>query len=77
MSPSELYEALNIQDFHLEKEAQLLQELETLKAELDPLEEQKRELEMWAEKRTSLFTWIGLGWDLILLYRLVCPHLLV
>jgi len=58
---SELYEALNIQDFHLEKEAQLLQELETLKAELDPLEEQKRELEMWAEKRTSLFTWIGLG----------------
>jgi len=58
---SELYEALNIQDFHAEKETQLVKELETLKNELKPLEEQKSELEAWAEKRTSLLTWAGLG----------------
>jgi len=58
---SELYEALNIQEFNVEKETQLLKEIETLKNELQPMEEQKLELEAWAEKRTALFTWIGLG----------------
>jgi len=58
---SELYEALNIQDFHVQKETQLVQELETLKKELKPLEEQKEELQRWAEKRTSMLTWAGLG----------------
>jgi hypothetical protein len=58
---SELYEALNIQDFHVEKEAQLLKDLEGMKNELQPLEEQKAELQEWAEKRTSFFTWAGLG----------------
>lgn len=58
---SELYEALNIQDFHIQQESQLVQELEALKNELDPLEEQKKELDLWAEKRTTLITWVGLG----------------
>eukprot|EP00088_Acartia_fossae_P012340 TRINITY_DN16358_c0_g1_i11.p1 TRINITY_DN16358_c0_g1~~TRINITY_DN16358_c0_g1_i11.p1 ORF type:complete len:397 (-),score=122.60 TRINITY_DN16358_c0_g1_i11:873-2063(-) len=58
---SQLYDALNIQDFHVEKEAQLVKELEDLKKELKPLENQKQELEEWAEKRTSLISWAGLG----------------
>eukprot|EP00088_Acartia_fossae_P012847 TRINITY_DN16646_c0_g1_i1.p1 TRINITY_DN16646_c0_g1~~TRINITY_DN16646_c0_g1_i1.p1 ORF type:complete len:349 (-),score=50.16 TRINITY_DN16646_c0_g1_i1:579-1625(-) len=58
---SELYDALNIQDFHVQKESELIKELETLKDELKPLEAQKQELEEWAEKRTAAFTWIGLG----------------
>jgi len=58
---SQLYDALNIQDFHVQKEAMLVKELEALKKELKPLEDQKLELEDWAEKRTSLVSWIGLG----------------
>lgn len=58
---SELYEALNIQDFHVEKEAQLIKDLETMKNELKPLEDQKLELQDWAERRTSFFTWVGLA----------------
>lgn len=58
---SELYEALNIQDFHVQKEEQLVKELEVLREELKPLEVQKKELQDWAEKRTSFFTWVGLG----------------
>jgi len=58
---SQLYEALNIQDFHVQKEAMLVKELEALKKELKPLEDQKLELEDWAEKRTSLVSWVGLG----------------
>lgn len=58
---SELYEALNIQEFQLQKEAELQKELESLQAELRPLEVQKEELREWAEKRTQMLTWIGLG----------------
>jgi len=58
---SELYEALNIQDFHVQKETELVKELENLKDELKPLEEQKLELEAHAERRTGLLTWAGLG----------------
>jgi hypothetical protein len=39
----------------------LIQELENLQAELRPLEVQKEELREWAEKRTQMLTWIGLG----------------
>lgn len=58
---SELYEALNIQEFQLQKETELQKELEDLQAELRPLEVQKEELREWAEKRTQMLTWIGLG----------------
>lgn len=58
---SQLYDALNIQDFHVQKEAQLVKELEELQKELKPLEDQKAELEDWAEKRTSYLSWAGLG----------------
>jgi len=58
---SQLYDALNIQDFHVQKESQLVKELEDLKKELKPLEDQKQELEHFAEKRTSFMSWAGLG----------------
>jgi hypothetical protein len=58
---SQLYDALNIQDFHVQKEALLIKELEDLKKELKPLEDQKLELDTWAEKRTSMISWAGLG----------------
>ena len=32
-----------------------------MREELKPLEVQKKELQDWAEKRTSFFTWVGLG----------------
>jgi hypothetical protein len=37
------------------------QELEQLQSELRPLEAQKAELKEWAERRTQMLTWIGLG----------------
>jgi hypothetical protein len=39
----------------------LFQELEQLQSELRPLEAQKEELREWAERRTQMLTWIGLG----------------
>ena len=39
----------------------MLKDLETMKNELKPLEDQKLELQDWAERRTSFFTWVGLG----------------
>jgi flagellar motility protein MotE (MotC chaperone) len=36
-------------------------ELEQLQSELRPLEAQKAELKEWAERRTQMLTWIGLG----------------
>jgi hypothetical protein len=38
-----------------------VQELEQLQSELRPLEAQKAELKEWAERRTQMLTWIGLG----------------
>jgi len=58
---SELYEALNIQEFQLQKEAEIQKELEQLQSEIRPLEAQKAELKEWAERRTQMLTWIGLG----------------
>jgi len=58
---SQLYEALNIEEHQLAKEKELLQELEVLKADLRPLEEQHQEITIHAERKANLVTWAGLG----------------
>jgi len=58
---SQLYEALNIDEFQLNKEQDLAKELELLQKELKPLEDQRTELIQHAEERTNSLTWVGLG----------------
>merc|ERR1719474_2495872 len=58
---SQLYEALNIEEYQLQKEQELSKELEVLKKELEPLEQQRQEIIRHAEERTTAVTWIGLG----------------
>jgi len=58
---SQLYEALNIDEFQLQREQDLVKELEVLQKELKPLENQRHELIKHAEDRTSVNTWVGLG----------------
>jgi len=57
----QLYEALNIDEFQLQREQDLVKELEVLQKELKPLEDQRHELLQHAEDRTSVMTWVGLG----------------
>jgi len=58
---SQLYEALNIEEFQLNKEQEVAKELELLQKELKPLEEQRGEIIQHAEEKTSALTWVGLG----------------
>jgi len=58
---SQLYEALNIEEFKLNREQELAQELEQLQEKLEPLEQQRREIIQHAEERTNMMTWVGLG----------------
>jgi len=58
---SQLYEALNIEEFQLSKEQELTRELEVLQKELQPLEKQRQEIIGHAEERTTAITWVGLG----------------
>jgi len=58
---SQLYEALNIEEFQLTKEQELTRELEVLQKELQPLEKQRQEIIGHAEERTTAITWVGLG----------------
>jgi len=58
---SQLYEALNIEEFQLNKEQELTRELEILQKELQPLEKQRQEIINHAEERTTAITWVGLG----------------
>ncbi|CAG0889220.1 unnamed protein product [Cyprideis torosa] len=59
---SQLYEALNVESHQLEKERYLLEEYEKLNQELLPLEEKRAELAAKAERRTTILTWLGLGY---------------
>lgn len=61
MLVSQLYSALNIEQYQLERESQLLQRLEDLKVQLEPLEKVKRDLEQRAHRRTNILSWLGLG----------------
>ena len=58
---SQLYEALNIEEYQLAREQELVRELEELQKELEPLENQRQEIIRHASERTSLLTWAGLG----------------
>ncbi|XP_017842504.1 calcium uniporter protein, mitochondrial isoform X4 [Drosophila busckii] len=58
---AQLYEAFNVSEYQLEKSNQLTKELESLRYELEPLEEKKLELSRKAERRTNIMTWVGLG----------------
>ncbi|XP_030081802.1 calcium uniporter protein, mitochondrial isoform X2 [Drosophila hydei] len=58
---AQLYEAFNVGEYQLEKSNELAKELESLRYELEPLEEKKMELVKKAERRTNMMTWVGLG----------------
>merc|ERR1712223_107739 len=57
----QLYEALHIEEYQAQQEQRLVRELEALKDDLAPLEEQKSIMSAQAEKRTNNLTWLGLG----------------
>jgi len=58
---SQLYEALNIEEYQVAREQELVRELEELQRELEPLENQRQEIIRHAQERTNLLTWAGLG----------------
>ncbi|KAK5645708.1 hypothetical protein RI129_004172 [Pyrocoelia pectoralis] len=58
---SKLYETLHVEDFHVQKENDLQVQLETLRQEILPLEEQRLQIEMVAERKNNLLSWTGLG----------------
>jgi len=58
---SQLYEALNIEEYQLSREQELVRELEELQKELEPLEQQRQEIISHAQDRTNILTWAGLG----------------
>ncbi|XP_075163617.1 mitochondrial calcium uniporter isoform X2 [Haematobia irritans] len=58
---AQLYEALHVGEYHIEKEQELNVKLEDLKYQLAPLERQKSELSAQAERKTNIMTWVGLG----------------
>ena len=57
----QLYENLNVEEFQMLQERRLLQEMESLKEELEPLERKRLEIVQQAEKRTTQLSWLGLG----------------
>ncbi|CAI9714751.1 Hypothetical predicted protein [Octopus vulgaris] len=61
MLVSQLYSSLNIEQYQLERENDLLQRLEDLKLQLEPLEKVKKDLEVRAQRRTNMLSWLGLG----------------
>ncbi|KAL5273855.1 MCU family protein [Megaselia abdita] len=57
----QLYEALQVDEHYAKKEKELIQELETLKQSISPLEAKRNELNEQAARNTNLKTWLGLG----------------
>ncbi|TMW51477.1 hypothetical protein DOY81_003448 [Sarcophaga bullata] len=58
---SQLYEALHVGEYHIQKELELTTKLEDLKYKISPLEREKSELSAQAERKTNIMTWVGLG----------------
>ncbi|KAK4879004.1 hypothetical protein RN001_007150 [Aquatica leii] len=58
---SQLYETLHVEDFHVQKENDLTTQLEVLRLEIQPLEEQRLQIEMAAERKNNWLSWVGLG----------------
>lgn len=52
---------MHIQEHQATQEQRLIRELEELKDDLGPLEEERQLLAAQAEKRTTNLTWLGLG----------------
>ncbi|XP_037880969.1 calcium uniporter protein, mitochondrial [Glossina fuscipes] len=57
----QLYEALNVGEYHIQKEQELVTRLEDLKYKLAPLESEKTELSEQAKRKTTIMNWLGLG----------------
>ncbi|XP_002738070.1 calcium uniporter protein, mitochondrial-like [Saccoglossus kowalevskii] len=57
-----LYTTLNVEQHQLMHEKDLLKKLERLKAELQPLEQIKQDIDSKAVKRTNILMWGGLGY---------------
>ncbi|TRY64014.1 hypothetical protein TCAL_05575 [Tigriopus californicus] len=57
----ELYEALHVEEHQAAQEQRMIQEIESLKQELGPLERQRQLLADYAQRRTKHLTWLGLG----------------
>ncbi|XP_044727262.1 calcium uniporter protein, mitochondrial [Chrysoperla carnea] len=57
----QLYEALNVEEHQIQKERELHKTLEQLKCEIEPMELKRQELEVVAQRRTNVLTWLGLG----------------
>ncbi|XP_068904054.1 calcium uniporter protein, mitochondrial isoform X2 [Tenebrio molitor] len=58
---SQLYESLHVKEHQIQKEVELSTQLETLQQELLPMEQQKLELELVAQRRSNWMAWAGLG----------------
>ncbi|KAL1138598.1 hypothetical protein AAG570_008661, partial [Ranatra chinensis] len=58
---NQLYVSLNVEEYVVQKEREILEHLEQLKIELEPMEKKKDELDAVAVRRTTSLTWIGLG----------------
>lgn len=58
---NQLYEALHIEEHNVQKELEIQREIETIKQDLLPLEQQISELELVADKRGNWLAWAGLG----------------
>ncbi|XP_046859005.1 calcium uniporter protein, mitochondrial-like isoform X2 [Xenia sp. Carnegie-2017] len=56
-----LYIGLDVQNKKTETEEQLIEELEKVQSELEPLEQQRIELEKGIESRTNMLVWGGLA----------------
>ena len=56
-----ILQALHVQEHQATQEQRLLRELEALKDDLAPLEDQRQILTEQAEKSTNNLTWLGLG----------------
>ncbi|KAG8184587.1 hypothetical protein JTE90_005201 [Oedothorax gibbosus] len=57
----QLYEALHVDQHRLEEEGRLAREAERIRAELEPLEERRRDLLLRARRRSTALAWLGLA----------------
>ncbi|XP_076398365.1 mitochondrial calcium uniporter isoform X2 [Megachile rotundata] len=56
----QLYEAFHVREHYADMEKQVLAELEAVRLELEPLEQQLQELETTATRKANIFIWVCL-----------------
>ncbi|XP_035671092.1 calcium uniporter protein, mitochondrial-like [Branchiostoma floridae] len=59
---SQLHTSLNIEQFQLQREQDILKKMEDLQVEIEPLEKVRKELATRAEKRTTFIVYSGLAY---------------